>query len=148
MGKSYLDPITKIKIFCDNLLLLCVLFHVATRYAKDGNTAREDDGDTVRENNGNTTREANDDITRRNDGDAARENDGSSSPVHGCPNEAKHDVSTRAAHGTAITYILTFIHNTTIDTTKLSDKLIDYITTNYMIRVKKTPLHTLILLTE
>lgn len=132
MGKSYLDPITKIKIFCDNLLLLCVLFHVATGSAKEGDTARE----------------ANDDITRGNDGDAARENDGSSSSVHGCPNEAKHDVSTRATHGATIIYILTFIHNTTIDTTKLGDKLGDYITTNYMIKAKKTPLHTLIILIE
>lgn len=114
-----------------------IFFRVATGYAKEGDTAREDDGNTVREDNGNTAREANEDITRENDGDAARENDGSSSSVHGCPNEAKHDVSTRAAHGATITYILTFTHSTTIDTTKLSDKLVDYITTSYMIKVKK-----------
>ena len=79
-----------------------IFFRVATGYAKEGDTARE----------------ANDDITRENDGDAARENDGSSSSVHGCPNEAKHDVSTRAAHGATITYILTFTNNTTMVVSK------------------------------
>ena len=117
-----------------------IFFRVATGYAKEGDTAREDDGDTAREANDNTTRE--------DDDSTARENDSDSSPVHGCPKEAKQGVSTRAADSAIITYILTFTNNTTIDTTKLSDKLVDYITTNYMIKVKNMPLHTLILLVK
>ena len=114
-----------------------IFFRVATGYAKEGDTAREDDGDSAREANDNTTREDND--------STARENDSGSSPVHGCPNEAKQGVSTRTANSAIITRILIFIHSTTIDIKKSSDKLIDYTTINYIIIAKKTPLHTLLL---